>query len=168
MFIRDCQEIYYIKKMAKIIGVVSIYGVMVYFMTDPFIMMLPTLGGESCFAMMVQSGGQNFILPKYYISSHELVYMFVNWIELAYLYSQWRRLQKLEQNQLNIKMEFIVAVVAWIIFSNFYILAALITEKAQDSVDMDGKIYFSDYLSNIGLLLRNLTVFYATTLQTIW
>ena len=84
------------------------------------------------------------------------------------MYKQWRRLQKLEQNQLNIKLEFIIAVVAWIIFSNFYILSALVTKKASGSVDTDGDRSFTDYLSNIGLLLRNLTVFYATTLQTIW
>lgn len=57
---------------------------------------------------------------------------------------------------------------AWIIFSNFYILAALLTNKAEDGIDSDGKLHFADYLSSMGLLLRNITVFYATTLQTIY
>lgn len=73
--------------MAKIVGVISIYGVIVYFKTDPFIMLLPTLGGESCFAMMIKFGGEDFVLNKYYMTAHEFVYTIIVWVELAYLYT---------------------------------------------------------------------------------
>jgi hypothetical protein len=90
--------------------------------------------------------------------------LFINWLELVYMYSVWRQLKKVNQDQLNIKNEVGLCTISWIVFSVVY-FAVSQASKASDSPEL---VKIMRYLVLFGILLRNLCTFGATTLFSLY
>ena len=98
---------------------------------------------------------------------NQFVFLFVNWLELAYMYSVWRRLQNINQNQLNIKNELLLSTISWILFSLVYFSVNCSYLNSDPSTNRDYEIEVIRYIVLMGIILRNLCTLYATTLFTL-
>ncbi len=65
-------------------------------------------------------------IVKYQITINNILFLFVNWLELAYLYYTWLKLKRLKEDQLNIKNEIKYITFWWILFSFLYFFVSLV------------------------------------------
>ena len=85
----SCRENHYLKQMLYIIFAFFLYGVIVILFLDPMFMFMPIYRSDECHYLMIQQQGTQTI-SKYRLTTNEMVFLFVNWLELAYMYKVWR------------------------------------------------------------------------------
>ena len=81
------------------------------------------------------------------------------------MYYTWRKLTKVNQDQLNIKSELKYSTVTWVGFSVVYFSVNLITQSKKDDPSFTD---IARYVIFFGIVARNLFTFYATTLFTLY
>ena len=123
--IRKTREFYYIKKqLQRKISLIVLYGILAFVYPDPFFFFMPILRADSCFYRIIELNDrgkdQQGALYKWYMTLNEIIFVIVNWLEIAYLYRTHRKLRKVEHNQLNIKKEMTIAMIMWGSFSVIY------------------------------------------------
>jgi len=114
----NCREAHYIKLMFAIMTGFTLFGMLVYSKMSPLFMLMPIYRSDQCH--YVQLYGNDDTLPKYQVTTNQIMFYLVNWMELAYIYYVWKQLKKINQDQLNIKNELMLITWSWIIFSLFY------------------------------------------------
>lgn len=104
--------------MFLVILILTGYGVLCYFNLNIFFNFMPIFRCDDCRMIQVEDKNQSIYLWE--LNLNQLVFILVNWFELAYMYFLYRKLKAKRQTQLNIFVEVIVAAYAWIFCSIFY------------------------------------------------
>jgi hypothetical protein len=97
------------------------------------------------------------------LNLNQIIFVFINWVELAVLYFVYRGLKAQKQTPFNIKWEVFVAILSWVTGSLFYLY--MNTPLVFDPTGTG-----NDYsrFGNFGIQMRNILTFFATTLFTLY
>mmetsp|Transcript_1993 Transcript_1993/g.3512 ORF Transcript_1993/g.3512 Transcript_1993/m.3512 type:complete len:147 (+) Transcript_1993:753-1193(+) len=109
---------------------------------------------------------EKFVLEKDMLIANQLTFLFINYLELAYMYYIWRRLKKVKENKMNIRKELQVSTFSWIFFSVIYFVSIIFKSLAKGG-SSDGDSSASLYIGLLGILCRDLFAFMGTTCFTI-
>jgi len=120
----NCRESHYIKRMMQIIFSLMLYGIIVMLWLDPMFMFMHIYRRQKRHYLTIVQD-DDIVIEKFRLTTNEMVFLIVNWIELAYMYYVWKQLSKINQDQLNIKNELLLTTVSWIIFSTLYFVSNL-------------------------------------------
>ena len=146
--------------------ILAAYGYVCYYFSIMFNFM-PVFRCDDCRILQVtREDDQSIYLWE--LNVNQLVFIIVNWVELAYLYVIYRKLKTRRQTQLNIFIEVYFAAILWMSFSVFYFVMNIVGLYHTDSDDDGGrKKDFYQLLGTFGIQLRNLFTFWTTTLFTL-
>jgi len=106
-----------------IVGPLALYTFLAYYYPMPFFIIVPIFRSNDCRYMQLRDGHD---IVKYQITINNILFLFVNWLELAYLYYTWLKLKRLKEDQLNIKNEIKYITFWWILFSFLYFFVSLV------------------------------------------
>ena len=76
------------------------------------------------------------MLPRYQLTINDISFVFINWLEVVYLFTVWNGLKRIEQDQLNIKNELKVTTNCWIAFSLLYFTINIMFNNLDNSDDI--------------------------------
>ena len=165
--IANCREYYYIRNMFFILTCFGLYGYFCY--VDSFLFnFMPVFRCDDCRYIQIHLRSQ--IVYLWELNTNQLMFIIVNWVELAYLYYIYRKLKARRQTQLNIFIEVYFAAILWMFFSVFYFGCVIFSQYSKN--DKDGKDDESlqttlRIMGTVGIQLRNLLTFWTTTLFTL-
>lgn len=139
----------------------SLYTFLAFYFPMPFFLIVPVFRSDECRIIQV---GMNYSIIKYQITINEIVFLFVNWLELAYLYYTWMKLKRVKQDQLNIKNEIQLITIWWIGFSFIYFIFVLLPDMDQSNYEAQQFIIIAGM---VGIQARNIFTFLTQTLLTL-
>ena len=160
--LKECEEIHYVKLLAKIITALVLFGFVMY-LIKPFVIFLPLYRGDSCLYVQMYYRTKSVTVAKGLLTMSRISFQIFNWIEIALLYYIWRKLNRINQDQLNIKKEMAYATAFWWSFSIIYFFLS-----SEDYGPLNHHAYGLQLCILIGIQLRNLSTFYAQTLFTLY
>ena len=160
--LKECEEIHYIKLLAKIITVLVTFGFLLY-LIRPLAIFLPLYRENSCLYVQMYYRTKSVTFAKGLLTMSRISFQIFNWIEIALLYFVWRKLNRINQDQLNIKREMAYATAFWWSFSIIYFFLS-----SEDFGALSRHAYSLQLCILFGIQLRNLSTFYAQTLFTLY
>lgn len=160
--LHSCRENFYLKKVSMIVGSMVVILIVIMFFPSYLFFLMPVYRCDSCYGMMLKD------YPDYHVTNgkhilNQVMFLFVNWLEVIYLYRITKMLYSVNQDQLNIKKEVLFATISWIFFSVLYFLCNLGL-----AFDDGNKTQQFRWAIMFGILARNLCTFWAMTLFTLW
>ena len=164
--LKECEEIHYIKLLARIITVLVSLGFLLY-LIRPLVIFLPLYRENSCLYVQMYYRTKSATFAKGLLTMSRISFQIFNWAEIALLYFVWRKLNRINQDQLNIKREMAYATAFWWSFSIIYFFL----NNYLSSEDFGFPTRHAHGLQLgilLGIQLRNLSTFYAQTLFTLY
>ena len=100
----------------------TVFGILVVVFPQ-LIMLMPIFRPNECLMVKIDN---DYGVTLAQLNVNTYVFIIVNWLEVIYLYYIWKKLKRVEQDQLNIKNEFGWITTCWIVFSIIYFLSVTV------------------------------------------
>ena len=101
-------------RVAIIISIFVLYMLVVLAFRTELLSFFPKRRVDRC--TILQYTIQNS-MEKWQLTNNNVFWGLINWLENVVIYQVWRKLKRINQNQLNIKNEFFIIVVTWTVFT---------------------------------------------------
>jgi hypothetical protein len=120
--IANCQEIFYIRNLFMALFLSGMLGIGSYYNNILFNIM-PIYRCDDCRMKQIEEGHTVYLWE---LNLNQMMFVIINWIELAYLYYVYRKLKAGRSTQLNIFIEVYIATYSWVFCSMFYFITVVL------------------------------------------